>query len=89
MISLGILTGICALNILPAFIYMNPKATSFYIQNLADVFRQIETILMLIFPSVIGFIVAILVTVRVFQFWVWMFCLFVKLIHYCCKRKIS
>ena len=89
MISLGILTGICALNILPAFIYMNPLAISFYIQNLANVFRQIETILMLVFPSIIGCIVAILVTVRVFQFLVWMCRLFVRLIRYCCKRKIS
>ena len=85
LISLCILSIICALNILPAFIYMNPMATSVYIQTLADIFHQIETILMLVFPSVIGFIVAILVTVRVLQFLVWMFRLFVRLIGYCCK----
>ena len=89
LMSLCVLSLICALNILPAFIYMNPMATSFYIQNLADVFHQTETILMLVFPSVIGFIVAILVTVRVLQFLVCMFRLFFGLICYCCKRKIS
>ena len=77
------LSIIGALNILPAFIYMNPMATSVYIQSLANIFRQTETILTLLFPSVIGFIVVILVTVRVLQFLVWMFCLFVRLI---CSR---
>ena len=42
-ISLCILSIICALNILPAFIYMNPMATSVYIQSLANTFRKIET----------------------------------------------
>ena len=88
LISLCILSLICGLNILPAFIYMNPMATSLYVQSLADLFHQIETILMLVFPSVIGFIVAILVIVRVFQFLVWMCRLFVRLIRYCCQRKI-
>ena len=83
LISLCMLSLICALNILPAFIYMNPMATSVYIQILADIFHQIETILMLVFPSVIGFIVAILTTVRVLQFLVWVFRLFVRLISYC------
>ena len=89
LISLCMLSIICALNILPAYMYMNPMTTSVYIQSLANIFCKIETILTLLFPSVIGFIVAILVTVRVLQFLLWMFCLFVRLIHYCCERKIS
>ena len=66
-------------------IYMNPMATSVYIQSLANIFRKIETILMLVFPSVIGFIVAILGTVHILQFLVWICRLFVRLIGYYCK----
>ena len=54
------LSMICALNILPALIYMNPMATSSYVQDFARIFLQTETVLILVFSSVNGFIVVIL-----------------------------
>ena len=80
-VSTAILITICALNILPASIYMNPMAASPYVRNFAQLFRRVETILMLIFPFIIGCCVAFLVVVRILQFMIWTFNCCVRLIR--------
>ena len=88
-ISIAMLIIICALNILPASIYMNPMAASPYMRNFDKLFRRIETVLMLIFPFIIGCCVVFLVVVRILQFMIWTFNCCVRLIRSCSKRKSS
>ena len=86
-LTLIILTVICALNILPAYIYMNPLTLSSFMQELVEIFRHIETILMLLFPFIIGCGVIILGVLRIFQFIIWIFSICVRLIRWFGKRK--
>ena len=87
-VSLIILITICSLNILPASIYMNRVATSSYLQGFSKIFGQVETFLMLVFPIVIGCFAVIFGVVRILQLMILILINCVKLIRFCCKRKI-
>ena len=87
-VCLLMLTAICALNLLPASIYMNPMSASSYMKSFTDVFRNIETVLMLIFPSIVLICVIILGVVRIFQFIIWLLYKCVILIRSCNDRKM-
>ena len=86
-ISLTILVIICGLNIMPAYIYMNPTCVSSYIQGFANVFQDIESILMLVFPFVIGSCAVVLACLRILQCLRWLSKQSIRLICSCCKRK--
>ena len=88
-ISLFMLIIICIINTVPAYIYMNPLSVSPHIQNLSKIFREIETVLMLIVPFIVGCCACILVLIRALQFIYWMCNVFVRLIRFCCKKKQS
>ena len=80
-ISLIMLNIISVLNILPAYVYMNPTFDSSNIQGYVKVFQDIETVLMLLFPAVIGFCVAVLLGIRILQFMYWVIKVFVRLVR--------
>ena len=52
---------------------MNPMATFSYMQSIVFMFHQIKTVLLSVFPSVIGFTVAIFATSHFMRLIVWMF----------------
>ena len=81
------LVTICSINILPAYIYMNPMSVSSYIQGINGIFRKVETVLMLVAPFVVGSCIVGLLSIRILQFLCWIIKICVKMIRLCCKRK--
>ena len=87
--SLFMLTIICGLNILPAFIYTFPNTVSPLLQNILSVFLNIETALILTVPFVLGCCLTILICRKLFNFFVWFACTLIRTIHLCFKPKSS
>ena len=87
-LSLILLVSICSLNVMPAYIYMNPTFTFSYSDTFIHVSRQIETFLNLMFPFLIGVCAIILGVVRILQL-IFCFCRYcVRLFRRCRKKTI-
>ena len=87
--SLLMLTIICTLNILPAYTYRYPLATSPFSINLFEAFAKIETVLTLIFPAIALFCIAVLLCIRLFQLMLWLCSILLRISYICLKRKSS
>ena len=87
-LCLLMLAIICFLNLVPAYQYAYPSDSYINIQGLIQTQQQIETILRLVFPFIIGSCIAALVLMRIFQLLFWLCrCLFRFVI--CIKQKLS
>ena len=71
-VSLSILTTICILNLVPAYIYAYPPASYIYVSGIIYTQQQIESALTLIFPFLISLSVLFLALMRIFQFLFWL-----------------
>ena len=87
--SLFMLTAICALNILPAFIYMFPYTVSPLLKTVLSTFVNIETALALIFPLILGCCLSVLLFGQIFHLLAWIGHALVRLILLCTKLKSS
>ena len=67
-VSLLMLIVICILNTVPGYIYMNPLFVSSYVRQLSTTLREMETVLLLIVPFIVGLCICALVVVRILQF---------------------
>ena len=86
-VSLLMLTVICGVNTLPAYNYMFPTLVSPLSERIQGGFTDIETGLTLVFPSVFGLCLTVLLCIRIFHFIMWLCSAFVWLIRSCKKRK--
>ena len=85
-LSLFMLTCICILNIVPAFNYAYPSSS--YVQGLVQKQQQIESVLNLVFPSLVGSCVIILLLIRIFQLVFWLKRSLIRIFNYI-KQKLS
>ena len=86
-VSLLMLIVICIINTVPGYIYMNPLFVSSHFRHLLITFRKVETVLLLIVPSIIGLCTCALVVIRILQFLYLMFKICARVIIFCFKRK--
>ena len=80
-VSLSMLNIVCFLNIVPAYDYAYPTYLFVHAQGVLQVLNVIETALNLLFPSIFGLVVAILISIRIFQFIFWLCRCFVRLVR--------
>ena len=88
-LSLFMLTAICLLNLVPAYNYAYPNDSYKHIKDVIQILKDSETVLNLVFPALVGILVAALICIRIFQFIFWLCLCFVKLIRFCTKYKLS
>ena len=86
-VSLLMLIIICIINTVPGYIYMNPLFVSSHFRQLLIALRKVETVLLLIVPSIIGLCTCALVVIRILQFLYLMFKICARVIIFCFKRK--
>ena len=85
--SLLMLTIICGLNIVPAYIYTFPLSASPFNGNLIKASRNIETALTLAFPMIMGFCLLVLLTLRLLQSIIWLCKVIYRMTSHCWKPK--
>ena len=88
-VSLSMLHIICVLNLIPAYSYSYPTFSYDHNKDAIQTLNLIETALNLVFPVLVGSVLAILAFIRIVQFVIWLCCLFLRLIRFCCKNKIA
>ena len=86
-ITLVMLIIVCTLNILPAYVYMSSVSISSQTEAFLSLFRNIETVLMLVFPFIIGCCVFFLILVRIIQIIVCIFKNCVRIIRFCSHKR--
>ena len=87
-VSLLLLDIICFLNIFPGFCYMYPRYSYDHTKDFIQALQTIESALNLVFPSLVGSVVAILICIRIFQFIIWLCKCCCRLIRFCSKYKL-
>ena len=87
--SLSMLHIICLLNLIPAYSYTYPTFSYDHNKDAIQTLNVIETVLNLVFPILVGSVLAILACIRIVQFVIWLCCLLLRLISFCCKNKIA
>ena len=85
--SLLMLTIICGLNIVPAYIYTFPLSVSPFSGNLIKTSRNIETALTLVFPMITGCCLLVLLTLRLLQLIIWLCKVIYRMTSHCWKPK--
>ena len=88
-VSLFLLNIICFLNLFPAYNYIYPTNSIDETQDFIQVLKTIESALNLVFPSLLGLVVAILLSIRIFQFIFWSCQCCFRFICFCTKYKLS
>ena len=85
--SLFMLMASGILNIVPGYIYMNSLNVSSYVRHMLIILRNVETVLLLIVPFIVGSCVCALVIIRILQFLYWMLKACPRIIGFCFKTK--
>ena len=88
-LSLFMLTVICLLNLVPAYNYAYPIHYYDHIHGVIKILKDTETVLNLVFPVLVGILVAALICIRIFQFFFWLCLCLVNFIRFCTKYKLS
>ena len=65
--SLLVLTGICFLNLIPAYNYAYPSIINAHFVSVRQIQLQTETVLTLVFLFLIGLYASILIIIRILQ----------------------
>ena len=66
-VSLLMLTGICFLNLIPAYYYAYSSGYFPHVENVIEIQQQIGAILSLVFPFLVGICVVVLVAIKIFE----------------------
>ena len=88
VVSLSMLIVICFVNLFPAYNYTFPTYSYDHIQGPIRTLEAIETSLNLLFPALVGLLIALFVCIRIFQFLCWACRCFLKLICFCIRYKV-
>ena len=84
-VSLMMLSTIGFLNLIPAYNYTYPMYSYDHTQHAMQTLKVIETVLNLVFPIVIGLILAVFTCIRALQFMFWLCCCLVRFVRFCIK----
>ena len=87
-VSLLMLIGICFLNLIPAYYYAYPLGSFLNVEKVIKNQQQVETILNLVFPSLVGLCVTVLVIMRIWEITLCLYRCFMRLFSYA-KQKLT